>query len=82
MSEIILSMSGLGKFSLTLDLVDAPALDDVDQSEVWKATFREDGSDEPWSVFFEIGPDYEVWDLIDEAIQVFRSEVLPDDFGL
>lgn len=81
MSEIIVSMSGLGKFGLSLDLVDAPLPDDVDQSEVWKASF-DDGSGDLWVVFFEVGPDYEVWDLIDEAIQVFREEALPDDFGL
>jgi hypothetical protein len=81
MSEIIVSMSGLGQFSLRLDLVDAPLPGDPDQSEVWKALF-DDGSGDAWTVFFEVGPDYEVWDLIDEAIQVFRSESLPDDLGL
>jgi hypothetical protein len=74
MSEIIVSLSGLGQFTLSLDLVDQPEPSDLDQSEVWRATFCDKQSDDCEVVYFEMGEDYEMWDLIDEAIQTYRME--------
>jgi hypothetical protein len=39
MSEIIVNMSGLGKFTMTLDLIDPSNPDDLDEVEVWRASF-------------------------------------------
>jgi uncharacterized protein YrzB (UPF0473 family) len=79
MSEIIVNMSGLGKFTMTLDLVDPSNPDDLDEVEVWKATFCDEQSSDCDIVFFEMGLDYEAWDLIDEAIQTYRQQTLPDE---
>ncbi len=76
MSEIIVNMSGLGKFTMVLDLVD-PCLDEDDNTEVWQAKFCDDSNDDCQIVFFEISNDYEAWDLIDAAIQTYRDEVIP-----
>jgi hypothetical protein len=75
MSEIIVNMSGLGKFTMTLDLVD-PCHDE--NIEVWEARFCDESNQDCQWVFFEIENDYEAWDLIDVAIQTYRDEKLPD----
>jgi hypothetical protein len=77
MSEIIVNMSGLGKFTMTLDLVD-PCTDETN-TEVWQAKFCDDTNDDCQIVFFEIDNDYEAWDIIDAAIQTYRDEKLPDE---
>lgn len=74
MSEIIVNMSGLGQFTMSLDLIDPSNPDDLDQVEVWRATFCDQENDDCQIVFFEMGTDYEAWDLIDEAIQTYRNE--------
>ena len=76
MSEIIVNMSGIGKFTMTLDLVD-PCTDETN-TEVWQAKFCDESTDDCQLVFFEIENDYEAWDLIDLAIQSYRDEILPD----
>jgi len=75
MSEIIVSMSGAGQYSLDLSITD-PGLDD-DSIEVWRAVFTEKEHGEKWEVYFEMGPDYEVWDLIDTAITAYRDTIDP-----
>ena len=75
MSEIIVNLSGLGQFTMTLDLIDPSNPDDLDQVEVWRATFCDDSNDDCDIIFFEMGTDYEAWDLIDEAIQTYRQEI-------
>ena len=78
MSEITISVLGASKFTMTLDLIDPSNPDDLDQVEVWRATFCDDSNEDCDIVFFEMGTDYEAWDLIDEAIQTYRQEILPD----
>jgi hypothetical protein len=75
MSEIIVSMSGNGQYTLDLSITD-PGLDD-DSVEVWRAVFTEMEHGEKWEVFFEMNPDYEIWDLINEAIVVYRDSLDP-----
>jgi len=77
MSEIIVNMSGLGKFTMVLDLVD-PCTDETN-TEVWQAKFCDETSNDCQTVFFEIDNDYEAWDIIDAAIQTYRDEKLPDE---
>jgi hypothetical protein len=75
MSEIIVSMSGAGQYSLDLSITD-PGLAD-DSVEVWRAVFTETEHGEKWEVYFEMNPDYEIWDLINEAIVVYRDSLDP-----
>lgn len=77
MSEIIVNMSGIGKFTMVLDLVD-PCTDET-STEVWQAKFCDESTDDCQLVFFEIENDYEAWDIIDAAIQTYRDEKLPDE---
>ena len=78
MSEITVSVLGESKFKLTLDLVDPSNPDDLDQVEVWRASFCDEATDDCEFVFFEMGEDYEAWDLIDEAIRSYREQILPE----
>lgn len=78
MSEISVNMSGLGTFTMNLDLVDPANPDDLDQVEVWRATFCDNQNNDCEIVFFEMGEEYEAWDLIDFAIQAYRGEALDD----
>ena len=78
MSEITVSVHGEYKFTMTLDLIDPSNPDDLDQVEVWRASFCDEATDDCDLVFFEMGTDYEAWDLIDEAIQTYRQEILTD----
>ena len=78
MSEITVSVLGASKFTMTLDLADPSNPDDLDQVEVWRATFCDQDTDDCDIVFFEMGTDYEAWDLIDEAIRSYREEILPE----
>lgn len=73
MSEILVSMSGAGQYTLDLSIVD-PGIED-DTIEVWRAIFTDKEGDAQWEVYFEMGPDYEIWDLIDEAINAYRQEI-------
>lgn len=73
MSEITVSMSGIGDFTMSLDIHDPATLDS--DIEVWRATFCDPTTGDCSIVYFEMGPDYEAWDLIDEAIQTYRLEV-------
>ncbi len=67
MSELSINLQGYGTAKLSLDLIDGG---DV---EVWRALFSdEDGV--LWEVYFEMDSDYEVWDIICEAINAYRSE--------
>lgn len=75
MSEIIVSMSGIGQYTLDLHIVD-PGADD-DSIEVWRAIFTDKEGGASWDVYFEMGPEYEIWDLIDEAITAYRDSIDP-----
>lgn len=75
MSEIIVSMSGVGQYSLDLSIVDSGL--EEDSIEVWRAIFTDKEDGEKWEVYFEMGPDYEVWDLIDTAITAYRDTIDP-----
>ena len=39
------------------------------------AVFTDIEGDSSWEVYFEMGPDYEAWDLIDEAITAYRDTI-------
>jgi hypothetical protein len=74
MSELIVSIEGYGSYTLSLDL------HDPGETEVWSATFSEQDATDQWTVFFEMDEgDYEVWDLIDVAIETYRDEYTPDE---
>ncbi len=75
MSEIIVSMSGIGQYSLDLSIAD-PGVED-NSVEVWRAIFTDKEDGDKWEVYFEMSPDYEVWDLIDEAITAYRDSLDP-----
>lgn len=66
-------MSGFGQYSLELAIVDPGA--DADTVEVWRARFTDKEDNSSWEVYFEMEGDYEVWDLIDEAISVYRDTI-------
>lgn len=70
-------MEGYGNFKIALDLHDGDAHDEV---EVWQAKFCDESTGDCEVVYFEIPTDYEVWDLIDEAIQTYRKEILDDSW--
>ena len=74
MAEITVNLEGYGQYALTLNL------HDPGHTEVWSATFVDRLSEDEWTVYFEIGEDdYEVWDLIDIAIQTYRDEYAQDE---
>lgn len=73
MSEILVSMSGLGSYTLDLSIVDGG--EEPDSTEVWRAVFNDQEGGSHWEVYFEMTPDYEVWDLIDEAITAYRETI-------
>jgi len=69
MAEIIVNLEGYGNYTLTLNL------HDPGETEVWSATFADQNSEDEWDVYFEMEDhDYEVWDLIDVAIETYRDE--------
>jgi hypothetical protein len=73
MSDITVNLEGYGQYSLTLDL------HDPGETEVWSATFTDRLSEDEWTVYFEMEDhDYEVWDLIDVAIETYRDEYAQD----
>jgi hypothetical protein len=54
-------------------------LHDPGETEVWSATFTDRLSEDEWTVYFEMeDTDYEVWDLIDIAIETYRDEYAQD----
>lgn len=67
-------MSGIGDFTMSLDLYDPATPEDKTQTEVWRATFCDESTNDCDIVYFEVGEDYDAWDLIDEAIQTYRLE--------
>ena len=68
MSEILINLQGYGTAKLALDLMDGC---DV---EVWRGVFWDDDDEVLWEVYFEMDADYEVWDLVNEAIHTYRKE--------
>ena len=74
MSELIVNIEGYGEYTLSLDL------HDPGDTEVWSAVFADRSVEEDeWTVFFEMDEgDYEVWDLINVAIETYRDEYTPD----
>lgn len=73
MSDITVNLEGYGQYTLTLDL------HDPGETEVWTATFTDRLSEDEWTVYFEMeDTDYEVWDLIDIAIETYRDEYAQD----
>lgn len=74
MSEIIVNLEGYGQYTLTL------SLHDPGEIEVWAATFTDRLSDDEWTVYFEMEEDdYEIWDLIEVAIETYRDEYSSDE---
>jgi len=73
MSEIVVNMSGAGQYRLDLNIAD-PGIED-DDIEVWRAIFTDQDGGASWEVYFEMGTDYEIWDLIDMAITSYRESV-------
>ena len=73
MTDIIVNMSGYGSYKISLDLHDGGEI------EVWKAIFHDESSGDSEVIYFEMTDDYEVWDLIDEAIQTYRQEILLEE---
>jgi hypothetical protein len=73
MSEIIVNMSGLGSYTISLDLFDpAP---DGEVVDVWTAKFCDMANKDCEMIYFEMDNDAEVWDIINEAIQTYRKEI-------
>lgn len=73
MSELIVSVSGMGQYALELSLVDAGAEDET--VEVWRGIFIEREGDSQWEVYFEMGSEYEIWDLVQMAIESYRASI-------
>ena len=74
MAEIIVNLEGYGQYALSL------SLHDPGDTEVWSATFTDRLSEDEWTVYFEMPEDdYEVWDLIDVAIETYRDEYSSDE---
>jgi hypothetical protein len=73
MAELTVNIEGYGQYRLAL------SLHDPGDAEVWLATFTDRLSEDEWTVYFEMPEDdYEVWDLIDVAIETYRDEYKPD----
>lgn len=77
MAEIKVSMSGFGTFDLTLDIID-PAAEDND-TEVWCGTFCDESTRDCEQVYFEMSDEYELWDLIGEAINTYKDTIEGDN---
>lgn len=74
MADITVNLDGYGQYTLSL------SLHDPGQIEVWSATFTDRLSEDEWTVYFEMSADdYEVWDLIDVAIETYRDEYDPSE---
>jgi hypothetical protein len=74
MAEIIVNLEGYGQYTLSLSLHDPGDI------EVWAATFTDRKSEDSWTVYFEMQEDdYEVWDLIEVAIETYRDEYSSDE---
>lgn len=74
MADITVNLEGYGQYTLSL------SLHDPGQIEVWSATFTDRLSEDEWTVYFEMSADdYEVWDLIDVAIETYRDEYDPSE---
>ena len=74
MADITVNLEGYGQYTLSL------SLHDPGDVEVWGATFVDRLSEDEWTVYFEMeSHDYEVWDLIDVAIETYRDEFAQDE---
>ena len=74
MADITVNLEGYGQYTLNL------SLHDPGDTEVWSATFTDRLSEDEWTVYFEMPEDdYEVWDLIDVAIETYRDEYAQDE---
>ena len=74
MAEIIVNLEGYGQYTLSLSLHDPGDI------EVWAAPFTDRKSEDSWTVYFEMQEDdYEVWDLIEVAIETYRDEYSSDE---
>ena len=74
MAEITVNLEGYGQYGLGL------SLHDPGEIEVWSATFTDRKSEDSWTVYFEMQEDdYEVWDLIEVAIETYRDEYSSDE---
>ena len=74
MAEITVNLEGYGQYSLGL------SLHDPGETEVWSATFTDLKSEDSYTVYFEMREDdYEVWDLIEVAIETYRDEDSSDE---
>ena len=74
-ARILVNIDGHGTAEMSLELYDPPT--PVDPVEVWRATFteREHPNDVISEVYFEMpNDDYEVWDLVNEALQTYLNE--------
>ena len=71
MSEIIVNISELGSYTLTLSIVDPDPFE-----EVWQAVFCDRVTGDCTNVFFEGHPDFEVWDLVNQAIEAYKACLL------
>jgi len=70
MSEIIVNISELGCYSLVLTIVDPDPVE-----EVWQAVFCDKLTGDCTNVFFEGSPDFEVWDLVNQAIEAYKADL-------
>jgi hypothetical protein len=74
MAEITVNLEGYGSYSISL------SLHDPGDTEVWAATFMDRNSEDSSTVYFEmLQDDYEIWDLIEVAIETYQDEHSPDE---
>jgi hypothetical protein len=71
MSEIIVNISELGSYTLSLNIIDPDP-----EEEVWQAIFCDSATGDCSKVYFEMEPDYEVWDLVNVAIETYKADLL------
>jgi hypothetical protein len=74
-ARILVNIDGLGTAEMSLELHDPPT--PLDPVEVWRAVFTE--AEHPNEIIAEIyfempGDDYEIWDLVNEALQTYLDE--------
>jgi hypothetical protein len=43
--------------------------------EVWRGIFIEKEDNSQWEVYFEMSPDYEIWDIVEMAIESYRASM-------
>ncbi len=76
-AKILVNVDGFSTSAISLDLIDpARPEDDV---EVWCARFTEEAHPDEIiaEVYFEMNAfDYELWDLVNSAVEAYRLETL------